>query len=70
MILLVYVNPQMLEDTTATIIKGQEIGLLLAAMVSLAVTFVILHQMQRKSVASYEAIYDDDFPKQKDDFSF
>ena len=70
MIVLVYFNPQMLADADATLIKGQDLALLLGGMVSLAVTFVIFQQMQKKSVTSYEAIYDDDFPKQKDDFSF
>ena len=69
-IVLVYFNPQMLVDADATLIKGQDLALLLGGMVSLAVTFVIFQQMQKKSVTSYEAIYDDDFPKQKDDFSF
>lgn len=69
-IILVYFNPEMLENTEATLIKGQEMQLLIGAMVSLAVTFVILRQMQKRSVTSYEAIYNDDFPKEKDDFSF
>lgn len=69
-IVLVYFNPRMLEDTQATLIQGQEIGLLIGAMVSLAVTFAILQQMQKRSVTRYEAIYNDDFPKEKDDFSF
>ena len=69
-IVLVYFNPHMLENADATLIKGQEFALLIGAMISLAVTFVILHQMQKKSITSYEAIYDDDFPKQKDDFTF
>ena len=69
-ITLVYFNPQMLENTQETLIKGQDIVLLIGAMVSLAITFVILNQMQKRSVTSYEAVYDDDFPKQKDDFSF
>ncbi|RYZ53916.1 MAG: CPBP family intramembrane metalloprotease [Sphingobacteriales bacterium] len=69
-IVLVYFNPHMLENAEATLIKGQEFALLIGAMISLAVTFVILAQMQKKSVTTYEAIYNDDFPKEKDDFSF
>lgn len=66
---LIHFNPQMLQNANETIIKG-EWQLLLSAMVSLALTFVILQQMQKRSVASYEAVYNDDFPKQTDDFSF
>ncbi|HEY0040573.1 MAG TPA: CPBP family intramembrane glutamic endopeptidase [Flavisolibacter sp.] len=69
-IVLVYFNPQMLENTQSTLIQGNEIGLLIGGMISLAITFVILQQMQKRSVASYEAVYNDDFPKEKDDFSF
>jgi membrane protease YdiL (CAAX protease family) len=69
-IVLVYFNPHMLENAEATLIKGQEFGLLIGAMISLAITFVILHQMQKRSVATYEAVYNDDFPAQKDNFSF
>lgn len=69
-IVLIYFNPQMLQNTEATLIKGQQLQLAIGAAVSLAVTFVILRQMQRKSVTRYEAVYDDDFPKQKDGLSF
>ena len=69
-IVLVYFNPQMLQDTEASLIKGQEMQLLIGAMISLAIAFVILSQMQKRSATSYEAVYNDDFPKQKDDFSF
>lgn len=69
-IVIVYFNPQLLANTEATLIKGQEVQLLIGAMISLALAFAILQRMQRKSVASYEAVYSDDFPKQRDDFSF
>ena len=69
-IVLVYFNPQLLENTEATLIKGQDFQLLIGAMISLAITFAILQQMQKRSVTSYEEIYNDDFPKQKDDLSF
>ena len=69
-IVLVYFNPHMLENTEATLIKGQEIALVSGALVSLIVTFVILRVMQKKSVTRFEEIYSDDFPKKEDDFSF
>lgn len=69
-IILVYFNPQMLENTSATLIQGREIALLMGAMVSLAVTFVLLYRMQKKSVTSFEEIYRDDFPKKDDGLSF
>jgi membrane protease YdiL (CAAX protease family) len=68
-VVLIHLNPQMMENISETVIKG-EIPLLLSAMVSLALTFVILHQMQKQSVTSFDEIYGDDLPKQKDDFSF
>lgn len=68
-IVYLYFNPQMLQNPDASLLKGQEFQLLLVAMVSLALTFVILHQMQKRSVADYNAIYNDDLPK-KDPFSF
>jgi uncharacterized protein len=69
-IVMVYLNPDMLQDTDTTLIKGEAIQLMIGAMLSLGITFLVLRQMQRKSVASYEAIYNDDFPQQKDNFSF
>jgi len=69
-IVMVYLTPALLADPQATLIQGRDIGLLLGGMVSLALTFAILQQMQKRSVANYEAVYNDDFPKEKDDFSF
>lgn len=66
---LIHYNPQMLQNANETIIKG-EWQLLVGAMISLALTFAILQQMQKRSVASYEAVYNDELPKQTDDFSF
>lgn len=69
-IVYLYFHPEQLQSPDAALIKGQEIQLLIGAMISLALTFVILYQMQRKSVSSYEAVYNEDFPKQTDNFSF
>lgn len=65
----IHFNPQLLQNVSETMIKG-EWQLLASGMVSLALTFVVLKQMEKRSVANYEAVYNDDFPKQKDDFSF
>jgi uncharacterized protein len=69
-VVVVYSRPTILEDPNASLLGLSGIPLLLAALISLALTYVILQQMQKRSVTSYEAIYSDDFPKQKDDFSF
>jgi membrane protease YdiL (CAAX protease family) len=69
-IVYLYFNPQDLQNADAALIKGQEIQLLIGAMISLALTFVLLHRMQKSSVTRYEAVYNNDFPKHKDDFSF
>ena len=66
---LIHFNPHMLQNANETIIKG-EWQLLIGAMISLALTFAILQQMQKRSVASYEAVYNDELPKETDDFSF
>lgn len=69
-IVYLYFHPEALQNPDAAIIKGQDFPLLIGAMISLALTFVVLYQMQKKSVTSYETVYNDDFPKHKDDFSF
>ena len=69
-IVMVYLNPELLQHSEATLIKGEQLQLMIGALVSLGITVLILRQMHQKSVASYEAIYNDDFPQQKDNFSF
>ena len=69
-ILLVYFNPQMLETPDATLLQGQQWQLLVSAMISGAITAFVLSQMQKKSIASWEAVYNDDFPKKDKDFDF
>lgn len=69
-IVFLYFNPASLQNSQESLIKANGLGLLAGAMISLAVVFVILHGMQKKSTVSYEAVYGDDFPKPKDDFSF
>ena len=69
-IVYLYFHPEQLQNPEAALIQGQEVQLFIGAMISLALTFVVLYQMQRKSVTSYEAVYNEDFPKQTDNFSF
>lgn len=69
-IVIIYLNPQMLQNPQASLLKGQEMQLLIMAIISLALTILLLRQMKKKSLTSYEAIYNDDFPKKQDDFSF
>lgn len=69
-IVYLYFNPQMLQNADAGLLQGQQITLLVGSLISLGLTVLILKQMQKRSVAGYEAIYNDDFPKQSDDFSF
>jgi hypothetical protein len=69
-ILLIYFNPQMLENPQATLLQGQELQLLVMGVISLALTILLLRQMKKKSLATYDSIYNDDFPKKDNDFSF
>ena len=69
-IVYLYFHPAELQNVDAALIKAQEVQLLIGAMISLALTFVLLHRMQKSSATSYEAVYNDDFPKPNDGFSF
>jgi membrane protease YdiL (CAAX protease family) len=69
-IVFVYFNPLLLNNADATIIKGQDLQLLIGALISLALTVFLLKQMQKKSNTRYEEIYKDDFQKPTDEFSF
>lgn len=69
-IVYLYFNPQMLQSADASILHGQQITLLAGSLVSLVLALLILKQMQKQSIASYDAIYNDDFPKKNNDFSF
>jgi membrane protease YdiL (CAAX protease family) len=62
-ILVVYFNPHLLQNTEATIIQGQGLQLLIGALVSLAVTVLLLWQMRKRSVTDYNEIYREDFTK-------
>lgn len=69
-IVYLYFNPQQLQNPDAAMIQGHELQLLLGAMVSLALTFAILYRMQKQSRTTYDAVYNEDFPKPNDGFSF
>lgn len=68
-ILVVYFNPHLLDNAEATIITGQQLQLIIGAVISLGLTVLLLKQMQKKSVTDYNEIYRDDFTK-PDEFSF
>jgi membrane protease YdiL (CAAX protease family) len=68
-ILFVYFNPKLLDNTDATIIQGQAAQLLIGAAVSLGLTVLLLRQMKKRSVTDYHQVYRDDFTK-PDGFSF
>lgn len=70
MILLAYFNPQMLEETNQTLVPGADVQLLITAVVSFILSFLLLRNMHRSSTSSYEAIYSDDFPPPGEGFRF
>jgi uncharacterized protein YjeT (DUF2065 family) len=60
MIVLVYLNPEMLKNMDATIIQQSNLQLFVSGMVSLAITVLIIWQMKKKSQTSYEEVYKTD----------
>lgn len=69
-IVFLYINPHLVEDASATVIKGQGLQLLAGALVSLGLTVLLLKQLQKKSTNRYEKVYRNDFPAPTDHFSF
>ena len=69
-IVALYLNPLLLNSPDATMIKGQGLQLLVGALISLALTVVLLKQMQKRSTADFNETYRDDFPDPNDPFSF
>lgn len=67
-IVFLYINPEAVNDDA--IIKGQGVQLLVGALISLLLTVAILRYMKRKSLASYEEVYKDDFDQPSSPFSF
>lgn len=68
-ILVVYFNPHLLDNASATIITGQQVQLIAGAAISLVLTLFVLKQIQKKSVTDYNEVYRDDYTK-PDEFSF
>ena len=69
-IVYLYFHPELLANKEATILQGQHLTLLIGAVISLGLTFLILKRMQKSSVANFDAIYHDDFPRDPNQLSF
>jgi membrane protease YdiL (CAAX protease family) len=69
-IVIIYFNPQLLQSPEAGLMQQAGTPSIFVALASLGFTIMLLLQMHKQSVASYNAIYSDDFPQKKDDFSF
>jgi hypothetical protein len=69
-IVFLYLNPQLLNDADASMIKGQGLQLLAGAVVSLALTVFVLLQMKKKSVVRYEKVFKDDYQNPTEPLSF
>lgn len=69
-IIILYANPQLLNSSEASMIRGEGIQLLAGALISLGLTVFLLRLMQKKSAARFEEVYKDDFPQPKDPFAF
>lgn len=69
-IVFLYLNPDLINSTDASVIKGQGLQLASGALISLALTVVLLRRMQKGSAVRYEEVYKDDLPQQNNPFSF
>lgn len=67
-IVLAYFNPQMVEDTNATLFKDSGLGLM--ALLSTAIVIGVVWLMKKKSVTTYEEVYKNDFQPIDQDFTF
>jgi membrane protease YdiL (CAAX protease family) len=68
-IVLIYFNPQLLQSPEAGLIQQAGGPSIFVALASLAFTVMLLLQMHKQSIASWDDVYGDDFPP-KDNFSF
>jgi membrane protease YdiL (CAAX protease family) len=66
-IVLAYFKPELVKDTNATIVNPSQLAV--TALVSAALTFLILWQIVKKSKSQYAAVYKNDHPSE-DEFSF
>ena len=64
-IILVYFNPQMLENNEATMFEGS--SLLITTVISAALVGLMIWFMKKNSVVTYDDVYrNDDIPKHQD----
>ena len=66
-IVLAYFKPELIKDTNATIVNPSQLAV--TALVSAALTFLILWQIVKKSKSKYATVYKNDHPSE-DEFSF
>ena len=66
-IVLAYFKPELVKDTNATIVNPSQLAV--TALISAALTFLILWQIVKKSKSQYAAVYKNDHPSE-DEFSF
>lgn len=69
MVVLIYINPEMIENVDATIIQKSSLQLVLSAILSLIVTLVVVWQMKKRSETTYADVYKGD-NEETDQFSF
>jgi membrane protease YdiL (CAAX protease family) len=69
MVVLIYINPEMIENVDATIIQKSSLQLVLSAILSLIVTLVVVWQMKKRSETTYADVYNGD-NEETDQFSF
>lgn len=69
MVVLIYINPEMIENVDATIIQKSSLQLVLSAILSLIVTLVVVWQMKKRSETTYADVYKGD-DEETDQFSF
>ncbi len=69
-IVAIYFKPEMLQTPEAGLLQQAGAPSIFVALASLSFTVMLLLQMHKQSIASYDAIYNDDFPKNKSDVTF
>lgn len=69
-IIAIYFNPQLLQTPDAGLMQQAGTPSVFVALASLGFTIMLLLQMHKQSIASWDVIYTDDFPKKNNDFSF
>lgn len=62
MIVIIYLNPEMVKNLDATIMQQSNLQLIVTALLSLVFTILIVLHMKKKSTAQYAVVYKDDKP--------